>query len=222
MEDVDRNIEEQIRHMCDRTDPRMDRRIWHDLSARLQVPQTTRPTGASAGVWRTIMMSKRSRLAIAAAVAVAIMLPAGYAAVQAVVKYFTISEDQVSFVHEEPDFTMDATALRRISIGGTNIASEEEARACLAEFRQLYREGKAQEIQPGVWQVTLSNGQLVNYKGDPERATAEFTPQEKEQMKKEFELNARQRPAQGEGGQVDEGGPALNVGPDDGGGPSLN
>ncbi len=108
-------------------------------------------------------------------------------------------------------------AIRSISIGGTNIATEDEARACLAEFRQLYHEGKAQEIQPGVWQVTLANGKLFNYQGDPQRATAEFTPQEKEQMKKEFELNALQRPAQGESGQVDDGGPSLNVVPDSAG-----
>ena len=168
------------------------------------------------------MISKHIKIAAAAVVALAVLLPVSYAAVEAVVKYFTISEDQVSFVHEEPDFTMDATAIRRISIGGTNIASEDEARACLAEFRQLYHEGKAQEIQPGVWQVTLANGKLFNYQGDPGRATAEFTPQEKERMKKEFELNALQRPAQGESGQVDDGGPSLKVEPDDDGGPSLN
>jgi len=160
------------------------------------------------------MISKRIKIAAAAVVALAVLLPVSYAAVDAVVKYFTISEDQVSFVHEEPDFVMSAEATRRISIGGTNIASEEEARACLAEFRQLYREGKAQEIQPGVWQTTLSNGQLFNYKGDPERATAEFTPQEKEQMKKEFELNALQRPARGENGEGDAG-PSLTVMPEE-------
>ncbi len=145
------------------------------------------------------MISKRVKMAVAAVVALGVLLPISYAAVGAVVKYFTISQDRVSFEVQEPNYAAGFAASRSISIGSTNIATEEEARARLAEFRQLYREGKAKEIQPGVWQVTLSNGELFNYAGDPERVTAEFTPEEKEQMKKEFEeINALQRAGKGE------------------------
>ena len=138
------------------------------------------------------MVSKRVRIAAAAVVALAVLLPVGYAAVDTVVKYFTISQDQISFdVQESDGRSLHAVATRSISVGGTNIDSEDEAHAGLEEFRQLYREGKAKEVRPGVWQVTLSNGQLFTYKGDPERVTAEFTPEEKEQMKQEFdEINA--------------------------------
>jgi hypothetical protein len=144
------------------------------------------------------MISKRVKMA-AAVVALAVLLPVSYAAVEAVVKYFTISQDRVSFEVQEPNYAAGFAASRSISIGGTNIATEEEARARLAEFRRLYREGKAKEIQSGVWQVTLSNGELFSYAGDPERVTAVFTPEEKERMKKEFEeIAALQKAGKGE------------------------
>lgn len=138
------------------------------------------------------MISKRIKIAAAAVVALAVLLPVSYAAVEAVVKYFTISEDRVSLLDvQEPNLATGFMASRRISVGGTNITSEDEARACLAEFRQLYGQGKAKEIEPGTWQVTLANGELFNYKGDPERMTAEFTTEDKEQMKNKFdEINA--------------------------------
>jgi hypothetical protein len=144
------------------------------------------------------MISKRVKMA-AAVVALAVLLPVSYAAVEAVVKYFTISQDRVSFEVQEPNYAAGFAASRSISIGGTNIATEEEARARLAEFRRLYREGKAKEIQSGVWQVTLSNGELFSYAGDPERVTAVFTPEEKERMKKEYEeIAALQKAGKGE------------------------
>jgi hypothetical protein len=151
-----------------------------------------------------IMISKRIKIAAAAVVALAVLLPVSYAAVEAVVKYFTISEDRVSFIDvQEPNhdtgLMTGVMASRRISVGGTNITSEDEARARLAEFRQLYREGKAKEIQTGLWQATLANGELFNYKGDPQRATAEFTTEDKEQMKKEFdEINTLRSAGKGE------------------------
>jgi len=199
MEDTNRSLEEQIRNLCDRTSDSMDRRILSDLAGKLKKCEPFKPTATSAGVWRMIMNSRRIKLAAAAVIGLAILLPVGYAAVEAVVKYFTISQDRVTFEAREPNYAANFAASRSISIGGTNIATEDEARARLAEFRRLYREGKAKEIQPGVWQVTLGNGELFNYAGDPERVTAEFTPEEKEQMKKEFdELNALQKAGKGE------------------------
>jgi hypothetical protein len=147
------------------------------------------------------MISGRIKIAAAAVVALAVLLPVSYAAVEAMVKYFTISEDQVSLLDEarDPNHVLHAEARRSISVGGANIATEDEARAGLAEFRRLYREGKAKEIRPGLWQVTRANGELFNYRGDPQRVTAEFTPEEKEQMKKEFdEITALQKAGKGE------------------------
>ncbi len=144
------------------------------------------------------MISKRVKIAAAAVVALAVLLPVSYAAVEAVVKYFTISQDRVEFKVEEPNYAAGFATGRSIRIGGTHMATEEETRAHLPEFRRLYGEGQAREIQPGVWQVTLSNGELFNYEGDPKVLTAEFTPEEKEQMKREFEeLTALQKAGKG-------------------------
>jgi hypothetical protein len=200
MEDANRSLEEQIRKLCDRTSDSMDRRILNDLTGKLKKREPFQPTSTPAGVWRIIMNSRRIKLAAAAVIALALLLPVSYAAVEAVVKYFTISEDRVSFPEvQEPNLMVGGMASRSISVGGTSIASEDEARTCLAEFRQLYSEGKAREIEPGTWQVTLANGELFNYKGDPERMTAEFTDQDKEQMKKEFdEINALRSAGKGD------------------------
>jgi hypothetical protein len=200
MENADRSIEEQIRNLCDRTSDALDRRILSDLAGKLKQCEPLPPASRPAGIWRMTMISNRIRIAAAAGVALAVLLPVSYAAVQAVVKYFTISQDRVSFDVQEPNNrSLHAVLTRSISVGGTNIATEDEARAGLAEFHRLYQEGKAKEIEPGIWQVRLSNGELFNYRGDPQRATAEFTPEEKEQMKKEFdEINALQKAGKGE------------------------
>ena len=42
MEDANRDIEEQIRNMCDRTSDRMDRRILADLADSLRKMETVR------------------------------------------------------------------------------------------------------------------------------------------------------------------------------------
>jgi hypothetical protein len=144
---------------------------------------------------RTIVKDPVARLAAAAVIALAVLLPAGYAAVEAVVRYFTISEDRVAFEIQEPNHAVGFAARRGISVGGTNIATEAEARAGLEEFYRLHRAGKAQEIQPGLWQVTLANGELFKYKGNPEWVTSD-SPAE---LKTEFEeINALRRAAQGE------------------------
>jgi hypothetical protein len=192
MEDANRNLEEQIKHLCDRTSDALDRRILNDLAGKLQKQEPCKPTPKSAGIWRMPMISKRLKIAAAAVVALAILLPVSYAAVEAVVKYFTVEDiDVVSFQYNEPNNTM-SYAVKRVTVVTTDTAcNEAEARAQLAEFAQLYRDGKAREIKPGVWQARLSNGELFNYGGDPEHVTAQFTPEEKERLKKEFdEINA--------------------------------
>ncbi len=180
MQEANRSLEEQIRNWCKRTSDALDRRILDDLGAKLQQQEPIEPAPTPAGVWRMIMNMKRIKWAAAAVLALAILLPAGYAAVEAVVNYFTISETQVSIEIQEPNVTVGFGARRDVSVGGTNITTEAEARAGLEEFYQLYRAGKAQEIQPGVWQATLANGEVFNYKGNPEWPGPDFAAQKKE------------------------------------------
>lgn len=132
------------------------------------------------------MISRRIRITAAAVIGLAILLPVSYAAVEAVVKCFT-AEDFVSFEYAEPN-GMTSYSVKRVTVVTTDATRDEaEARAQLEEFAQLYREGKAKEIKPGVWQARLSNGELFNYGGDPERVAPQFSPQEKEQLKKQFD-----------------------------------
>jgi hypothetical protein len=132
------------------------------------------PTGGRISLWR---------LAAAAAVAIAVLLPLSYGAVKAV-KHFVIARDQVTF--EYPEDNSIYTVSRSIAIAGNNTSSE-EAKRKLEEFRELYDDGKAEEVKPGVWVATLSNGEKFAYVGDPERIGVEFTEQEQEQLKEQFD-----------------------------------
>jgi hypothetical protein len=86
------------------------------------------------------------RIAAAAAIAIAVMLPLSYGAVKAI-KCFTISGTRIVVKNSD------------------NINNEEDARKALEEFGDLYRKGEATEIKPGVWKVTLSSGEEFAYAG---------------------------------------------------------
>jgi len=60
-------------------------------------------------------------------------------------------------------FTVGKTTL--VVKNSDRINSREEAQKALEEFRKLYREGKAKEVRPGVWVVTLSNGEEFAFAG---------------------------------------------------------
>ncbi len=158
-----------------------------------------------------IMNAKRIKLAAAAVLALAILLPAGYAAVEAVINYFTISETQVSIEIQEPNVATGFMASRDVSVGGTDIATEDEARAGLEEFQRLYREGKARQIEPGLWQVTLANGKLFNYRGNPQWPTPDFAAEQKKDLE---EASALRNAGQGERtprGQMELNGQTLRI-----------
>ena len=113
------------------------------------------PSGGSISPWR---------VAAAAVIAIAVLLPLSYGATKVVKKYFITFEAEFKYPE---DNTVYRTAQTMV-MSGDNIKSEEDAKKVLEEFGRLYREGKAEEIRPGVWQVILSNGEKFNYGGDPE------------------------------------------------------
>ncbi len=200
MEDENRDIEEQIRSICDEMSTRMDQRILEDLFGRLQESEPLTPVARSAGLWRMIMNSRYVKLAAAAVVALAITLPVGYGAVKAIKKYF-IAEDSVTFEYPEPNGGFSYTYSRSVSVASNDATTEQEARAQLEEFLQLYRQGKATEIEPGIWKATLSNGEEFAYGGNPENASKqlEFTEEEKVQLKQQAdEINELRKAGKGE------------------------
>jgi hypothetical protein len=199
VENVDRNLEEQIQGLCDRTSPALDRRILSDLAGRLPPAQTRRPILMPAGIGRTIMMSKRFKIVAAAVVALAIMLPVSYGTVKAIKKHFTVAEDKVTFEYPGPNGPVSYVYGRSVSVSSSDAASEQEARAHLEEFFRLYQEGKATQIEPGIWRATLSNGEEFAYAGNPAHHQLEFTEEDKTRLKQQTdEMNALRQAGQAE------------------------
>ena len=117
------------------------------------------------------------RIAAMALIAIAIMFPLSYGAVK-IVKYFIM---ELTFEYPEDNTTYVVTS----TFEGKN---EENIRETLEEFRKLYNEGKAEEVKPGVWVVTLSSGEKFAYAGDnPEQATLTFSEDEIQLLKEQFD-----------------------------------
>jgi hypothetical protein len=183
MEDANRDIEEQIRNLCDRTSDRMDRRILADLFGRLRQDKTSRPAVRSPGLWRIIMRSTRTKLAAAAVLAVGVMLPVSYGTVQVIRKYFAVSVQSVAVEYPGANGVTAQSIVQTLVVESDQTQSEEQTRARLEEFRRLYLAGEAVEVQPGVWRATLSDGTEFSYDGpDPGQAGQEprSMPEEKE------------------------------------------
>jgi hypothetical protein len=66
------------------------------------------------------------------------------------------------------------------------IQTEEDARRAEEEFYELYKEGKAEEVEPGVWVATLSDGENFAYGGDPEHLGLSDSKR-KELLKQQFD-----------------------------------
>lgn len=131
------------------------------------------PTGRSISLWR---------VAAAAAIAIAVLLPLSFGATKVVKKYFITFEAEFEYPEDNTVYRTSQT----IVTTGDNIKSEEDVKQVLEEFGELYREGKAKEVRPGVWQVILSNGEKFNYGGNPESLGVSET-ERKEALKKQFD-----------------------------------
>jgi hypothetical protein len=113
------------------------------------------PAGGSISPWR---------VAAAAAIAIAVLLPLSYGAAK-VIKYFTVFEAE--FVYPQDDGGVAGYKVGA-AIGSNNPDfTEEDARKDQQEFYELYKQGKAEEIEPGFWFATLSNGRGFGTR-DPE------------------------------------------------------
>lgn len=122
------------------------------------------------------------RVAAAAAIAIAVLLPLSFGATKVVRKYFITFEAEFEYPEDNTVYKTTQTMV----MSGDNIKSEEDAKKVLEEFGKLYREGKAEEIKPGVWVVTLSNGEKFAYGGDPD-VLGLSDDERKELLKKQFD-----------------------------------
>jgi len=133
------------------------------------------PAGGSISPWR---------VAAAAAIAIAVLLPLSYGATKTVKRI--IKTFEAKFVYPQDD-----GAVHGYGVGGGIGSSdpnftEEDARKAKREFYELYKQGKAKEVEPGVWVATLSNGKGFGYGGDPELLGLSEA-ERKEFLKKQFD-----------------------------------
>ena len=128
------------------------------------------PAGGSISPWR---------VAAAAAIVILVLLPLSYGAAEVIKHFITF---QATF--EYPEDNTVYTVMRTIS--SDKIQTEEDARKAEEEFYRLYKEGKAEEVKPGVWSATLSNGERFNYGEDPELLGLSDA-ERKEVLKKQFD-----------------------------------
>ena len=132
------------------------------------------PAGGSISPWR---------VAAAVAIAIIVLLPLSYGATK-VIKHFTVVEVfDATFEFPENNVMVGAKAVIASSDPDFN---EEEAWKVQKEFRKLYEEGKAIEVEPGVWQVTLSDGSVFGGNIDPEMLGLSEA-ERKEFLKKQFD-----------------------------------
>ena len=134
------------------------------------------PAGGSISPWR---------VAAAAAIAIAVLLPLSYGATKTVKRI--IKTFEATFEYPQDDGSVHAYGV------GSGIGSsdpnftEEDALKAQREFYELYKQGKAEEVKPGVWVVTLSNGEKFAYGGgDPEMLSLSEA-ERKEFLKKQFD-----------------------------------
>ena len=106
------------------------------------------------------------RVAAAAVIAIAVLLPLSYGATKTVKRI--IKTFEAEFVYPQDDGAVHGYKV------GSGIGSsdpdftEEDALKAQREFYELYKQGKAEEVKPGMWFATLSNGKGFGYGGDPE------------------------------------------------------
>jgi hypothetical protein len=134
------------------------------------------PAGGSISLWR---------VAAAAAIAIAVLLPLSYGATKTVKRIIKTFEAKF-------EYPQDDGGVHVYGVGGGIGSSdpnftEEDAREAEREFYELYKQGKAEEVEPGVWVVTLSNGEKFAYGGGDPEMLGLSEAERKEILKKQFD-----------------------------------
>ena len=133
------------------------------------------PAGGAISPWR---------VAAAAVIAIAVLLPLSYGATKTVKRI--IKTFEAKFVYPQDDGGVHAYGVG-VGIGSSDPNfTEEDAHKTEQEFYELYKQGKAEEIEPGVWVVTLSTGEKFAYGGDPDQLGL-TEAERKEFLKKQFD-----------------------------------
>jgi hypothetical protein len=147
---------------------------WDIKTHRSVLRRWFAPSGGRISPWR---------VAAAVAIAIAVLLPLSYGTTN-VIKYFKVFEAR--FVYPEDDGgALGYGVGAAIGSSDPNV-TEEDAHKAEREFYELYKQGKAKEVKPGMWFAILSNGKGFGYGGDPEMLGLSEA-ERKEFLKKQFD-----------------------------------
>jgi len=114
------------------------------------------PANGSISLWR---------VAAAAVIAIAVLLPLSYGATKTIKRIIKTFEAKFEYPGDGGVYGYGVGS----GIGSSDPNfTEEDARKAKREFYELYKQRKAKEVEPGVWVATLSNGKGFGYGGDPE------------------------------------------------------
>jgi len=115
------------------------------------------PTGGSISLWR---------VAAAAVIAIAALLPLSYGATKTIKRI--IKTFEAKFEYPQDDGTVHGYGVG-VGFGSSDPNfTEEDAHKAEREFDELYRQGKAEEVSPGIWVANPSDGSGLMSNIDPE------------------------------------------------------
>ncbi|HUU15816.1 MAG TPA: hypothetical protein VMW72_01590 [Sedimentisphaerales bacterium] len=133
------------------------------------------PANGSISLWR---------VAAAAVIAIAVLLPLSYGATKTIKRI--IKTFEAKFEYPQDDGGVHVYGVGSAIGSSDPNFTEEDAHKAEREFYELYKEGKAIEIEPGIWYATLSNGAGFGYNGNPEHLGLS-EDERKEILKKQFD-----------------------------------
>jgi hypothetical protein len=132
------------------------------------------PAGSSISPWR---------VAAAAVIAIAVLLPLSYGATKTLKRI--IKTFEAEFVYPQDDGAVHGYKVGSAIGSNDPDFTEEDAREAQLEFYELYKQGKAKEVEPGFWFAILSNGKGFGISNPEMLGLSEA--ERKEFLKKQFD-----------------------------------
>jgi len=123
------------------------------------------------------------RVTAAAAIAIAVLLPLSYGATKTVKRI--IKTFEAKFVYPQDDGGVHGYKVGSVIGSSDPNFTEEDAREAQREFYELYKQGKAEEVEPGFWFAILSNGKGFGTRNPEMLGLSEA--ERKEFLKKQFD-----------------------------------
>jgi len=135
-------IEKLVKQMSFKAGPEMDKDLWADAAREHDESQKTKGVRNRPLIRRMIMNTRTVKITVAAIIALAVLLPLSYGAAKIIQSY-----------------RVERTAT--IKVQAAEGFDEEKAQEALEYAKKMIEKGEAEEIRPGVYRVTLPDGEVV-------------------------------------------------------------